>query len=99
MATYSGAKMPHTGQNAIMKSSEKATPKPVDNGIIFGQYISHGAVTFKTNGRYTVKYKKMPTFEKKQMMARLSANLLKVEKRIVQFPPMQTINQSIQRIN
>lgn len=82
MVTYSGARMPHTGQNAIMNNNEKATPSPVDSGIMFGQYMSHGAVTFKTSGRYTVKYKNIPTLEKKQTMARFSANLAKIGRKI-----------------
>jgi len=75
MATYKGVKIPHTGQKAIMNNRENATPKPVDMGIMFGQYTSHGAVTFKTNGSQTVKYRKMPTFVKKHIMARFKANL------------------------
>lgn len=83
MATYSGARMPQTGQKATMNSNEKATPNPVDSGIMFGQYMSQGAVTFKTSGRYTVKYRNIPTLEKKQTMARFSANLIKLERRSV----------------
>lgn len=44
-------------------------------GIILGQYISHGAVTLRTNGNQATRYKNMPRLATKHTIAKLKVNL------------------------
>jgi hypothetical protein len=49
------------GQNVMISPMMLSTPRAVDIGIILGQYISQGTVTFCTNGSHRVRYNTIPT--------------------------------------
>lgn len=55
-----GESIPHTGQNVIVHVMKLNTLNPVAVGIIVGQYISHGIVTFFITGSQNAKYTKIP---------------------------------------
>lgn len=71
-----GVKNPHTGQNVIIDRNIVAIDNPVDVGIIFGQYISHGIVIFIIYGSHIVKYTIIPMFAIKHITVKFNANLI-----------------------
>ena len=70
-----GDNIPYIGQNEIIKSKTQSNPRPVEMGIKFGQYISHGIVIFRTIGSHRVKYRIIPIFATKQTTAAFKDNL------------------------
>lgn len=51
-----GVSSPNKGQREMFKNITHKTLRTVDVGTRFGQYISHGMVTFAMSGKYNVKY-------------------------------------------
>jgi len=70
-----GVKNPHTGQKVIIDRNIVPIDKPVDVGIILGQYISHGIVIFIMYGSHIVKYIIIPMFAIKHITVKFNASL------------------------
>ena len=70
-----GDKRPQIGQNATIKKIYDRTPSAVAIGIMLGQYISCGIVTFSTNGSHITKYSIIDIFATNRVIARFKNTL------------------------